>query len=114
VASQAVTRTGRFLRRTKLDELPQVWNILRNEMSLIGPRPCLPGQSELIEARQLQGGLAVKPVISVDAQLNGSDMSEPLVLADWDARYLALQSLALDLNIGIATLRGRGSGDKVR
>lgn len=114
VAPQAVTRVGGLLRRTKLDELPQVWNILRNEMSLIGPRPCLPNQIELIEARETRGVLAIKPGISGYAQINGIDMSNPTVLADWDGRYLALQSLVLDLKIAIWTLRGRGSGDKVR
>lgn len=113
VSAQAVTPLGHFLRRTKLDELPQVWNILRNEISLVGPRPCLPVQTELIEARRRRGVLALKPGISGLAQINGIDMSDPEVLARWDARYMALQSLILDLRIVLATVLGRGGGDRV-
>lgn len=109
----AVTGFGRFLRRTKLDELPQIWNILRNEVSLIGPRPCLPMQTVLIEARRRRGVLRAKPGISGLAQINHIDMSEPEKLARWDARYLALQSLLLDLKIVWATATGRGRGDRI-
>lgn len=113
VGAAAVTRIGAFLRRTKLDELPQIWNILRNELSLIGPRPCLPVQHELIAARRALGVLALKPGISGLAQINGIDMSDPARLALWDARYLKLQSLLLDLKIILATAAGGGQGDKV-
>ena len=114
VSEQAVTRLGRFLRRTKLDELPQIWNILRNEISLIGPRPCLPSQTDLIEARRRRGVLRIKPGISGLAQINGIDMSKPEVLASWDARYMALRSVLLDVKIMLATARGRGNGDRVK
>lgn len=114
VAPQAVTRIGKWMRRSKLDELPQVLNILRNEMTLIGPRPCLPSQMDLIEQRRRCGVLALKPGISGYAQVNGVDMSDPKELAKWDARYMALQSLLLDLKIGLATLFGKGGGDRVR
>jgi len=113
VSAAAITPFGRFLRATKLDELPQAWNILRNEMSLVGPRPCLPTQTALIAARQRLGVLGAKPGITGLAQINGIDMSDPERLARWDARYLALQSLRLDITIGLATLIGRGQGDKV-
>src|SRR5690606_23023583 len=113
VPAEAVTGIGRFLRRTKLDELPQVWNILRNEIGLVGPRPCLPVQTQLIEARRQRGVLSLKPGITGLAQVNGIDMSEPVRLARWDRRYLALQSLALDARIVLATARGRGQGDRV-
>ena len=92
------------MRKTKIDELPQVWNILRNEVSLIGPHPCLPVQDELIEARRSQGVFSVKPGISGLAQINGIDMSEPTTLARWDSRYIALRSLLLDLKITFATV----------
>ncbi|MBC7282952.1 hybrid nucleoside-diphosphate sugar epimerase/sugar transferase [Hoeflea sp.] len=114
ISASAVTPLGRFLRRTKLDELPQIVNILRNEMSLIGPRPCLPGQTELIEARRRLGVLEVKPGISGLAQVNGVDMSTPWRLASWDARYVALRSLKLDAQIALLTLMGKGQGDKVK
>ena len=99
-----VTRLGHILRRSKLDELPQVWNILRNEFSLIGPRPCLPMQTELIEARTRLGVLALKPGISGLSQVEGIEMSEPERLAMNDARYLALQSLQMDAKILIETV----------
>ena len=113
VSASSVTGLGHFLRKTKIDELPQIWNIFRNEISLIGPRPCLPVQTRLIEARAKRGVLALKPGISGLAQVNGVDMSEPEKLARWDERYLRLQSLALDLKIALATATGRGQGDRV-
>lgn len=113
VSSAAVTSLGRILRTTKLDELPQVWNILRNEISLVGPRPCLPIQDELVEARRRRGVLRLKPGISGLAQVNDIDMSDPQRLARWDARYAALQSLLLDFKIALATAKGGGRGDRV-
>ncbi|MEE9455414.1 MAG: hybrid nucleoside-diphosphate sugar epimerase/sugar transferase [Paracoccaceae bacterium] len=112
VSAAAVTKLGAFMRKTKIDELPQVWNILRNEISLIGPRPCLPVQDELIEARRSHGVFSVKPGISGLAQINGIDMSEPETLARWDTRYIALRSFLLDLKIAFATATGSGQGDK--
>ena len=101
----AITRLGHVLRRSKLDELPQIWNIARGEMSLIGPRPCLPVQTALIDARAKRGVLAIRPGISGLAQVQGIDMRDPLVLARRDARYLAIRGLALDVKIILATLR---------
>lgn len=112
VARSAITAVGTFLRRSKLDELPQVINILRNEVSLIGPRPCLPIQQRLVDERRARGLLALTPGISGLAQVNDIDMSDPERLAEWDARYLALQSLTLDLRIMLATALGRGQGDR--
>jgi len=113
VSQASVTPIGRFLRGTKLDELPQVWNILKNEISLIGPRPGLPVQKDLFAARQVWGVFDVKPGISGLAQVNNIDMSDPEKLARWDARYVALQSLLLDIQIVVSTIRGGGQGDKV-
>jgi len=112
VSQASVTPIGRVLRRTKFDELPQVWNILRNEISLIGPRPGLPVQRDLFDTRQAWGVFDVKPGISGLAQVNDIDMSDPEKLAEWDARYVALQSLMLDVKITFATVRGGGQGDK--
>ncbi|MES2987602.1 MAG: hybrid nucleoside-diphosphate sugar epimerase/sugar transferase [Pseudomonadota bacterium] len=114
VSQAVVTRIGGFLRRTKLDELPQVWNILKNEMSVVGPRPCLPVQTQLVTARKRCGVLSIKPGITGLAQINGIDMSDPELLAEWDSRYLAMQSLLLDLHIILATGLGGGRGDFVQ
>lgn len=113
VSSAAVTKIGAFLRKTKIDELPQIWNIFRGELSLVGPRPCLPVQTELNEARHKLGVYEITPGITGLAQINGIDMSRPELLAQWDARYIAQQSLLLDLKIIIATFTGSGQGDLV-
>lgn len=114
VPAAAITCLGKFLRRTKLDELPQVWNVLRNELSLIGPRPCLPVQTQLIAARKARGVLKLMPGISGLAQINGVDMSRPDELAKCDARYMALRSLLLDFSIVLSTGLGRGHGDPLQ
>ncbi|WP_300063248.1 sugar transferase [uncultured Roseobacter sp.] len=113
ISSASVTRVGQILRRTKLDELPQIWNIVRGELSLVGPRPCLPTQDELIAARRARGVLTARPGISGLAQVEGIDMSTPQCLAARDADYIALQGLFLDLKIAILTIAGRGGGDRV-
>lgn len=110
----SVTRLGGCLRRTKIDELPQIVNILRNEISLIGPRPCLPTQRELVLERGRLGVFSVKPGISGLAQVQNIDMSEPNRLALVDASYVAQQSLLLDLKILLLTFTGSGQGDKVK
>ena len=113
ISTHAVTKLGGLLRKTKLDELPQVWNILRNEMSVVGPRPCLPVQAELIEERRRCNVFDVKPGITGLAQINDIDMSNPKQLAKWDSRYIKLQSLLTDFKILVLTLTGSGTGDRV-
>lgn len=108
-----ITRAGGFLRRTKLDELPQVANVLRNEMSLVGPRPCLPLQTELVAERAERGVLELKPGITGIAQINDIDMSDPARLAAWDDRYRAFRTLLLDCVISLRTVFGGGAGDRV-
>ena len=110
----SVTPFGGFLRKTKLDELPQVLNIFANQMSLVGPRPCLPVQTALIEARRARGVYEIVPGITGLAQINGIDMSDPERLAECDERYVRIQSLLLDLKITIRTFMGGGSGDRIR
>lgn len=110
VGKSAVTRIGRFLRRTKLDELPQLWNVLTGDMNFVGPRPCLPTQTALIEARRAHGVLAMRPGITGVSQIAGVDMSDPERLAKLDATYE--RSLGTDLNIIAATVLGAGQGDK--
>lgn len=106
-----VTPLGHFLRRTKLDELPQAVNILLNQMTLVGPRPCLPSQAEVIKQRNEQGVTDILPGITGLAQINQIDMSQPELLAQWDQRYLKLRSIKLDIGILLATAFGRGRGD---
>lgn len=106
----AVTSVGRVLRKFKLDELPQFWNVLRGEMSLVGPRPCLPTQTELIECRRRLGVLAALPGITGMAQIRGIDMSNPRLLAETDAAYLKASSFWLDLRILFGTLYRNGGG----
>lgn len=110
----AVTPLGAFLRRTKLDELPQLWNVLIGEMSLVGPRPCLFNQTELIEERASRGVFAVRPGITGLAQINGIDMSIPKLLAETDARMLQGLGLSAYFTYIIKTVTGAGSGDRIR
>lgn len=112
--ARAVTPLGRWLRRLKLDELPQLWNVLRGDMSLVGPRPCLPAQTELVAERRARGLYALRPGITGVAQVAGVDMSDPGRLAALDATYLASMSPAADLRIILATLLGAGRGDRTR
>jgi lipopolysaccharide/colanic/teichoic acid biosynthesis glycosyltransferase len=113
VSSSAVTSLGRLLRRSKLDELPQVLNLLTGEITLVGPRPCLPIQAELIEARRRLGVLDLVPGITGLAQIEGIDMSDPIRLANRDYDYKTRQCLPLDFRIIISTVLGRGRGDRV-
>ena len=108
----AVTPLGAILRKYKLDELPQIWNVITGDMSFVGPRPCLPSQAELIEARQALGVLALRPGITGVAQVQGIDMSDPELLARVDAEYLASQGIVTDLRLMAATLLGAGRGDR--
>ena len=102
--SHAVTAVGKALRGTKIDELPQLWNVLKGEMSLVGPRPCLPTQTELIERRRELGVLSALPGITGLAQIRGIDMSDPRLCAETDAAYLQTASLGLDLRILLGTI----------
>lgn len=113
IAKSAVTPIGRILRAVKLDELPQLWNVLRGDMSLVGPRPCLPIQEELIRERRKRGVYALRPGITGVAQIQAVDMSEPVRLAVLDAQYLTQQRLVLDMRIILATLTGAGRGDVI-
>jgi lipopolysaccharide/colanic/teichoic acid biosynthesis glycosyltransferase len=109
-----ITKVGHFLRRTKIDELPQIWNILFKQMSLIGPRPCLPIQKKLIVERTERDILHVLGGVSGLAQIQNVDMSDPVRLAHLDAEYVKLRTIPLDLKIILSTAIGRGQGDKTR
>jgi lipopolysaccharide/colanic/teichoic acid biosynthesis glycosyltransferase len=112
--ANAVTPYGRFLRRTKLDELPQLWNVLKGDMSLVGPRPCLFNQNALIEARELLGVLEARPGITGLAQVNGIDMSTPRLLAETDARMQASLDAGQYLKYIMLSLCGCGAGDRTK
>jgi lipopolysaccharide/colanic/teichoic acid biosynthesis glycosyltransferase len=111
--ASAVTALGKFLRRTKLDELPQLWNVLKGEMSLVGPRPCLLSQQELIEAREQLGVFAARPGITGLAQVNDIDMSTPELLAETDARMLTTLGAKDYFRYILMTVTGKGSGDRI-
>ena len=113
-SASAITPFGRFLRKSKLDELPQLWNVLKGDMSLVGPRPCLFNQQELIEARETRGVLKARPGITGLAQVNDIDMSTPVLLAETDAKMLASLSLANYFKYIFMTVAGKGRGDRVR
>ena len=110
----SVTPLGAFLRRTKLDELPQLWNVLKGEMSLVGPRPCLFNQQELIEERARRGVFKVRPGVTGLAQVSGIDMSTPRRLAEVDAQMLAELNMTNYFKFLVATVTGSGRGDRIR
>ena len=107
----SITRTGALLRRTKLDELPQLWNVLRGEMSFVGPRPGLPSQTTLANERHRHGVDRLSPGITGVSQVQGLDMSTPERLAETDAVYLRKWSLTRDLQLLARTAVGGGRGD---
>ncbi len=110
----SITPFGRFLRRTKLDELPQLWNVLKGEMSLVGPRPCLLSQEELIEERAQHNVYSTRPGITGLAQVREIDMSTPRLLAETDAEMLTTLNLRNYFKYIFLTVLGKGAGDRVK
>jgi O-antigen biosynthesis protein WbqP len=106
-----ITPIGKKLRAYKLDELPQLVNVLLGDMSLVGPRPCLPTQPDVITARRAKGIFEVRPGITGLAQLSGIDMSTPEALADADAEYIRTATLWGDIGLIVSSASGKGSGD---
>ncbi|MNZ34712.1 putative sugar transferase EpsL [compost metagenome] len=112
-SSSSITRFGHFLRRTKLDELPQLWNVFKGEMSLVGPRPGLFNQKELTAERARRGVYAVRPGITGLAQVNEIDMSRPALLAETDQKMIRELSLSDYFKYIFMTVAGKGAGDRV-
>ena len=107
-----ITRFGAFLRKTSLDELPQLWNVLRGDMSLLGPRPVLLAETDLIAARAVCGAYRVRPGMSGLSQVLGRDLLNNEEKAALDGVYARRLSLRADLRLlwatGVAVLFHRG------
>ena len=112
-STSSITKFGNFLRKTKLDELPQLWNVLKGEMSLVGPRPNLFNQEELINERETRGVYAVRPGITGLAQVNEIDMSTPELLAKTDEIMISTLTIRYYFKYILQTVTGSGSGDRV-
>ena len=113
-ADRRITRVGHFLRASKLDELPQLLDVWQGTMSLVGPRPCLFNQEELIDERAKRGVFDARPGITGLAQVQGIDMSTPCLLAETDAKMLAGLSIATYFRYILATVTGSGRGDRIQ
>lgn len=100
---QYITKVGGFLRKYSLDELPQLWNIAKGDMALIGPRPALWNQDDLIAERDKYGANDVKPGLSGWAQINGRDELEIPVKAKLDGDYVKKMGLLMDLRCLVGT-----------
>ena len=112
-SSSSITKLGSFLRKTKLDELPQLINVLKGEMSFVGPRPNLFNQDELIIERENRGVYDVLPGITGLAQVNTIDMSTPKLLAETDQRMIESLTIKSYFKYILLTVTGSGSGDRV-
>jgi lipopolysaccharide/colanic/teichoic acid biosynthesis glycosyltransferase len=113
-SSTSITTLGHILRKTKIDELPQLWNVLLGDMSLVGPRPCLFNQEELIQERESRGVFQVRPGITGLGQINEIDMSTPKLLAEIDEKMLQSLNIASYFSYILQTVAGKGSGDRVK
>ena len=109
---QYITKVGKFLRKTSLDELPQIINILKGDMAIVGPRPALWNQYDLIEERDKYGANEIRPGLTGWAQINGRDELEIPVKARLDGEYVEKMGLKMDLRCFFGTflsvLRGDG------
>ena len=112
-STSSITKLGGFLRKTKIDELPQLINVIKGEMSLVGPRPNLFNQEELIKERDALGVYEVLPGITGLAQVQNIDMSTPALLAQTDRQMIDTLTLTSYFRYIIMTATGSGSGDAV-
>ncbi|EHS1183677.1 sugar transferase [Vibrio vulnificus] len=113
-STSSITKLGAFLRKTKIDELPQLINVLKGEMSLVGPRPNLFNQEELIKEREALGVYNVLPGITGLAQVQNIDMSTPQLLAQTDREMIDTLTIKNYFKYIIMTVTGSGSGDAVK
>lgn len=113
VNASSITRFGSFLRKTKLDELPQLYNVLRGDMSLVGPRPGLYNQEALTQARKALNVYSIRPGITGLAQVNQIDMSTPELLAKTDKEMMDELTLSNYFKYIFQTILGSGRGDRV-
>ncbi len=112
-ATQNITRCGGFLRRKSLDELPQLINVLKGEMSIVGPRPALWNQFDLIELRDLEKANDVLPGLTGLAQVRGRDRLENAEKAKYDGLYARNISLKLDMQCVLHTFSKIGNGQDI-
>ena len=110
----SITKMGSFLRKTKIDELPQLINVLKGEMSLVGPRPNLFNQEELIKERDSLGVYDVLPGVTGLAQVQNIDMSTPVLLAKTDKKMIDTLNVKDYFKYIVMTVTGSGSGDAVK
>ncbi|HCG6695215.1 sugar transferase [Vibrio parahaemolyticus] len=113
-SNTSITKLGAFLRKTKIDELPQLINVVKGEMSLVGPRPNLFNQEELIAERDAMGVYNVLPGITGLAQVQNIDMSTPALLAKTDREMIDSLTLRSYFKYILMTVTGSGSGDAVK
>lgn len=110
---QYITRVGKVLRKTSLDELPQIWNIFKGDMSIIGPRPALWNQDDLVAEREKYGANDVMPGLTGWAQINGRDELEIPVKAEFDGEYVEKMSLVMDMKCFLGTIKSVLKSDGV-
>ena len=113
-SASSITPFGSFLRKSKLDELPQLWNVFVGDMSLVGPRPNLFNQEELLMERDSRGVYSVRPGITGLAQINKIDMSTPQLLAETDAKMIQELNTLGYFKYIFLTVFGKGFGDRIK
>ena len=112
-SATSLTKYGTFLRKSKLDEFPQLFNVLLGHMSLVGPRPNLLNQEDLIKIREKLGVYNIRPGITGLAQINKIDMSTPQLLAETDAQMTSNFTIFNYFKYIILTIFGKGAGDRI-